>query len=466
MSKHVFRKKAKNAAVFLSMETIVSFAAITGIAFAGIATGAYVPHASVISEAMAQAQQTAQVNTTLVGRVALRLERRLRAQQRPVAPAAKLQSAVTQRQALLGSRVTVTYQRESGLQETWNATPQAYPLWIKGTFTQDTAAFELDSESIRTTIHDTVGAHLIAPQDTVLEAVEEREGGVLRARTTGVAKPGEVLDEATAAQAVTSALLAGGSGSLVIPIDHVPGQVENRSDRDIGPLTFLAEGKSNFKGSGWGRIQNVRKALRDHVNNTIVAPGETYSFNKMLEGPVTTGNGWYMAKVIENGIDLVDAPGGGICQTSTTMFRAMLNAGFTPVEREAHSLYVTYYEQYGVGIDATIFPGKQDLTFVNDTDSYLLVQAYEDGFDAYVNIYGKDDGREVDLQGPFFASTAHMSSTDLSGLHHNEIAWVHKVRYSDGRETENIVRSQYRAIPRTLAQKYTLHASAGEQGNQ
>ncbi len=442
--------------------------AIVGIFLCGVSGMAkMLPEDGVLASALrtpdaADAQEPEQ-GSALASRIALRMGERLKRNGQPVAPQARLEQAVLQRQQLLSSKIAVVFERQGGgISESWNATPQAYPLWIRPTFSKTEAVFALDKDAIRASIHEHFGARLIAPQDVVLEKLEERGEGVIRAHTTGVAKPGEVLDEETAASAVMNALLAGGSGSLTVPIDAVAGKIANASGQDLGALTLLATGQSNYKGSGWGRIQNVKKAFRDHVNNTVVAPGQTYSFNQMLEGPVTTGNGWYMAKVIENGVDLVDAPGGGICQASTTMFRAMLNAGFVPVERKAHSLYVTFYEEHGVGIDATIFPGKQDLTFVNDTPNYLLVQAYDDGFDAYVHIYGTDDDRTVDLRGPYFSSTAHMSDVPLDGLNHNEIAWVHTVQYADGREVQNLVRSRYRAIPRTLAQKYTLHASAGD----
>lgn len=242
---------------------------------------------------------------------------------------------------------------------------------------------------------------------------------------------------------------------IAVALLRTPGVVLNATNLDLGAMELLASGKSNFQGSGLGRIGNVRKGLNEHVNNVLVAPGETFSFNQTLGGSVDTNKGWFMAKIIMNGTELVEGPGGGICQVSTTVFRAALSAGLPIVKRRAHSLYVSYYEEYGLGIDATVFPGQQDFTFVNDTGNYLLVQAYDDGFDAVVNIYGTPDGRQVDLDGPYLYSNAPDGFT-VNGkpLRSNEIAWKRSVIYSDGRaETYDLV-SRYFQFPRRLLQEY------------
>jgi vancomycin resistance protein YoaR len=163
------------------------------------------------------------------------------------------------------------------------------------------------------------------------------------------------------------------------------------------------------------------------------------------------------------------APGGGICQASTTTYRAILNAGLPVIQRRSHSLYVTYYKEYGVGIDATIFPGSQDLTFINDTGNYLLIQAYTDGNEAYVNIYGTPDGRKVAMDGPFFSTNA---PSDLiinnRSIRGNEIAWKHYVLYSNGELKTDTIVSAYKSLPSYVKQSETavinsfdiLHAAA------
>ncbi|MDP7477109.1 MAG: VanW family protein, partial [Candidatus Peribacteraceae bacterium] len=162
-----------------------------------------------------------------------------------------------------------------------------------------------------------------------------------------------------------------------------------------------------------------------------------------------------MAKVIFNGGDLEFAPGGGICQASTTVYRAIVNAGFPVMERRAHSLYVSYYKKHGVGIDATIYPGSQDLVFLNDSDSPLIIQAYNDGTDATVNIYGSPDGRSVELNGPYFASTAPDGYLYKGRrIMETEIVWSQQVTYPDGSKKDYQIGSRYKTLPKSVAVEF------------
>ena len=94
--------------------------------------------------------------------------------------------------------------------------------------------------------------------------------------------------------------------------------------------------------------------------------------------------------------------GGGVCQVSTTVFRAAFNGGFPLVNRRNHSYAVPYYKPYG--LDATIYLGAQDFKFKNDTPGDILIQAYVKGDDVNFVFYGTDDGRKVKLEGPFVSN--------------------------------------------------------------
>ena len=99
--------------------------------------------------------------------------------------------------------------------------------------------------------------------------------------------------------------------------------------------------------------------------------------------------------------------GGGVCQVSTTVFRAALDAGLPIVERTAHSYRVSYYEQDSpVGIDATIYRPSVDLKFLNDTPNYILVASEFDeaNYSLIYKIYGTNDGREVEITEPVVLS--------------------------------------------------------------
>jgi vancomycin resistance protein YoaR len=99
--------------------------------------------------------------------------------------------------------------------------------------------------------------------------------------------------------------------------------------------------------------------------------------------------------------------GGGVCQVSTTLFRAVLSAGLPVVERRAHAYRVGYYEQgFGPGLDATVYSPTTDFKFKNNTDAYLLIQTEIDlnNLALTFEIYGTDDGRIATTSKPVITS--------------------------------------------------------------
>ncbi len=166
---------------------------------------------------------------------------------------------------------------------------------------------------------------------------------------------------------------------------------------ELGIKERIGFGDSEYAHSIPNRIHNV-KITTDRITNTIVAPGEEFSFNKTL-GEVSSRTGFRSAYVIKNGrTELGD--GGGVCQVSTTLFRAILDAGLKITRRLPHSYRVSYYElDSKPGIDATVYSGNIDLRFVNDTDNYLLIHGEADSSNVYMyfEIYGTNDGRTTEI---------------------------------------------------------------------
>jgi vancomycin resistance protein YoaR len=210
-------------------------------------------------------------------------------------------------------------------------------------------------------------------------------------------------------------------------------------------------------------LQPGTKAINEQINGVIVPADATFSFNSLLGGPVTLSRGWSMALGIFDGGDLRPTPGGGICQTSTTTYRALLLAGLPIKVQRNHSLYVHYYEEYGVGLDATVFYGHQDLTFVNDTGHPLLLMSWIDGDDAFVSIYGSSDGRTVEMQGPYFWTNAP-ADLQINGreIRRNEIAWIRVIKLPNGAEARELRVSQYKQLPKNLARQYEPTKVASE----
>ena len=162
-------------------------------------------------------------------------------------------------------------------------------------------------------------------------------------------------------------------------------------------------------------------------------------------GPITKEEGWQFSLAIFKGTETAWVRGGGICQISTTVYRAILNAALQVTEQRNHSLYVDYYEMYGVGLDATVFPGEQDLKFVNNTPNYLLMVAEEEeNMEAVIRFYGEDDGRKTELFGPYTQSNlSEDAKAAVGNLGIGEIAWKYRITWGDGTVEEKWMKSTY-----------------------
>jgi len=182
-----------------------------------------------------------------------------------------------------------------------------------------------------------------------------------------------------------------------LPLIKSEPKIGNNEVNDLGIKELLGRGTSSFKHSSEIRNFNVEKGS-SIVNRILVAPGDTFSFIKNL-GEVTLESGYKKAYIIRQGKTELDV-GGGICQVSTTLFRAMLDAGLDITQRQAHAYRVSYYEEdTKPGFDATVFIPNPDLRFVNDTGHYVLIQSYYDGVNKKLTyeIYGTSDGRKAEI---------------------------------------------------------------------
>ena len=195
------------------------------------------------------------------------------------------------------------------------------------------------------------------------------------------------------------------SFSFQIPVNRTLPEITLVDVNNLGIKELLGRGTSRFRGSIPGRVHNISLAS-SKFNGSLISPGEIFSFNKTL-GDVSFFTGYKQAYIIKDGRTVL-GDGGGVCQVSTTLFRAILNAGLPIVERKAHSYRVSYYEQdSGPGLDATVFDPTSDLKFTNDTPGHLLVQTQFDAASSSLifEIYGTSDGRVAQISQPVVASS-------------------------------------------------------------
>ncbi|MEL7566396.1 MAG: VanW family protein [Dehalobacterium sp.] len=122
------------------------------------------------------------------------------------------------------------------------------------------------------------------------------------------------------------------------------------------------------------RSENIKVALMA-LNHVLVMPQEVFSFNEVV-GPRTTEAGYKESLVIENN-EFTPGIGGGVCQVSTTLYNAILLASLPIVERQPHSLPISYVKP---GMDATVSFGWADLKFINDRQKPILLHTeYQKG---------------------------------------------------------------------------------------
>ncbi|MFH2085239.1 MAG: VanW family protein [bacterium] len=211
-----------------------------------------------------------------------------------------------------------------------------------------------------------------------------------------------VGDQETAVRIQTGIknLLEGKSKSETIEVaaTRTPPKVTTEKVNELGIRERIGRGESYYQHSIPNRIYNVALAS-SRINSTLFAPGEEVSFNKMV-GEVSSATGYRPAYIISAGRTVL-GDGGGLCQVSTTMFRAVISAGLPIIERWGHAYRVSYYElDSKPGVDATVIAPSKDFRFKNDTPGHILIQTINDpkALHLVIEIYGTSDGRVATIE--------------------------------------------------------------------
>ncbi len=224
------------------------------------------------------------------------------------------------------------------------------------------------------------------------------------------AKNGRVLDQA--------ATLANLEGALENMSGHVPivqgpppkPEVTTAEVQRYKPEKVIGEYQTDFLwDSNPNRQYNMRLAA-GAVNNTVLAPGEVFSFIEQ-----TKSLHYKEAKTYSNG-GIGVANGGGLCQVSSTVYMAAQYAGLEIVERHPHYATLPYIKP---GFDATVWFGEngwgaEDMRFKNNTDGYIVVREWVDkkGF-LNAQILGQPTGKKVEM------STKKMWEDPVRGIKWN-----------------------------------------------
>jgi vancomycin resistance protein YoaR len=185
--------------------------------------------------------------------------------------------------------------------------------------------------------------------------------------------------------------------TLIIKSKIIESEITLAKANSFGIEELISEGKSDFSHSISERIHNIILAS-SKFNGVLIPKDKIFSFNETI-GDISSLTGYKPAYIIKEGKTVL-GDGGGVCQVSTTLFRAALNAGLPIIERHAHAYRVYYYENDSKpGFDATVFAPSVDLKIKNDTPAYILIQTQVDKNNnlLYFYLYGKRDNRIVEI---------------------------------------------------------------------
>lgn len=241
---------------------------------------------------------------------------------------------------------------------------------------------------------------------------------------TTASKAGQALDVSDAATKIRDAILSSSARTVALKVDVSEAEISEKNISKLGITKLIGTGTSNFAGSPKNRIFNLTLGAKK-FNGAVIKPGQEFSFTGLL-GEVDASTGYLPELVIKENKTVPDY-GGGICQVSTTAFRAAVNTGLQVTERHQHSYAVQYYAPQGT--DATIYVPKPDLRFVNNTPGHILIETKIQGNILTFNFYGTDDGRRVETKGP----TIYDRKSDGS----MKASWTQIVYAKDGKEMIN-----------------------------
>jgi vancomycin resistance protein YoaR len=171
---------------------------------------------------------------------------------------------------------------------------------------------------------------------------------------------------------------------MEIPILKVYPPVDSELLSDIRSMR-IGRYVTSFNPQNKKRSNNIQLATKA-INNHVVFPGETFSFNKVV-GKRTVAKGYLRAPVIVRG-EFSEDIGGGICQVSSTLYNAVDNAGVKIVERFSHSRKVPYIPP---GRDATVSWYGPDFEFKNNYNQPILIRARTLGHLIIIKVYSSEN---------------------------------------------------------------------------
>jgi len=215
---------------------------------------------------------------------------------------------------------------------------------------------------------------------------------------------GKTLDEAQTLADIKNAIFARiedgetavDSKNIALKVAILGAEITNNQIDTLGINELVGSAYTDFVGSPSNRIHNITVGA-NAINGVLLKPGEEFSTLGHL-GTIDAAGGYLEELVIKEDRTAPEF-GGGLCQVSSTLFRAALNSGMKITERLNHKYRVSYYEP-PVGMDATIYDPAPDFKFINNYKSYVLIQSKIVGTKLTFDFYGTKDDRRIEISTP------------------------------------------------------------------
>jgi vancomycin resistance protein YoaR len=221
-----------------------------------------------------------------------------------------------------------------------------------------------------------------------------RQARYVRYQGQLVVKPearGWKLDLKTAQSLLAEEVLRADSAEVILPVIGDEPRVAAQTLPKLTGLTLISEATTTYYGSSRERMINVATAT-GKLDGYVVPAGQEFNFNEAV-GPIELENGFAEALVISAG-RTVKGVGGGVCQASTTAFRALYKAGLPVLERNQHAYRVHWYDPL-VGLDAAVYQPSLNMRMQNDTTGPLLIRTETLPGRTTVRVYGQPTNRKV-----------------------------------------------------------------------
>ncbi len=326
-------------------------------------------------------------------------------ERQPVVTSVEL--AVAQANALLSHPVTLVLEGAGEVQHA-AVEPGQLRSWLKLSLAPPTAgmaglAVGVDAPRVAAYVQDLARQFDRPAQDASLDYdTQSKQVVVLKP-----SQAGRAVDVQAATGLISRTMVSMTSNTtyepvtISLPVKTVRPVVDSTAIAEMGIRELVTQGTTYFAGSSAERVHNIVNAAQKFVG-VVIPPAAEFSFNRIV-GDITAANGFIEGLIIWEDRTAVGI-GGGVCQVSTTVFRAAVQGGFPITERHAHGYVVSWYGE--PGLDATIYTPYVDLRFKNDTGAFLLIKPEVDPAKGRItfSFYGTRPDRTVELSKPIISN--------------------------------------------------------------